>query len=201
MATNPADAQIATCEQLIHYEFADKALLARALNASGNRTFFAGEFVLDNKALAVFGDVAMEARLCRQWLATGTPRGRDPSSPWWWLLTRLSGTWDSIRKSVLDNANLARAGFALSLQTCIKVYALTAVSANMMATTVEAIGAAVLLDGGDKALADFMEVFGLTDARLAITTVSVTSSCPPSLPPLMSTLRLLANRLIVPLAS
>lgn len=76
MANNPAHANIAACELLIRYEFIDKALLARALNASGNPIFFDGKLVQDNKPMAVLGDAAMAAQLCRKWLATGTSRGR-----------------------------------------------------------------------------------------------------------------------------
>lgn len=76
MSTHALQAHIEACELLIGYTFADKTILGRALNASGNAVMMQGARIGDNKALAIFGDTAMTALLCRQWLATGTNRGR-----------------------------------------------------------------------------------------------------------------------------
>lgn len=189
-----AHAHVAACELLVHYSFSNKAFLVRALNASGNPTMFEGQRVEDNKSLVVFGDVAMEARLFRQWLATGSTRGKSAAPPKTMAWTVYRGAWDGIRNRLLSNANLARTGFDVGIQACVNVYGLTAVSAKMMATTVEAIAGAAYLDGGEAALAEVMQALDLTDQRLEDVTALVTFITLIPFLSYMSTLRLLANK-------
>lgn len=197
MALVETTTRLEACEGSIGYTFTNKAHLVRAVNASGNPTMFQGQQVQENKALAVFGDVAMEAHLCRLWLATDTSKGKtalhSPCMITIDIIFRLA-VWDSIRQSVLVNVNLARVGFEAGLNVHVQVYAFTAVSAKMMATTVEAIAGAAYLDGGEPAMVLVMHTLGITDARLNDTTASVTSKfLHPALPIIKSTLRLLAN--------
>lgn len=71
------DQFVTDCELLLNYHFQQPAKLAEALNAGGNRAFFRGSIVGNNKRLAIVGDAIMTVRLAWKWeatrLATGTP--------------------------------------------------------------------------------------------------------------------------------
>lgn len=85
----------------------------------------------------------------------------------------LSGTWNSLRQSVLSNANLARVGQDLGLGPLIHCYAGTIVSLNMLATSVEAIVGAVHMDAGDEAVDRIMLAFGLSSNMLPQVTLKL----------------------------
>ena len=73
------DDKIARCEQLLHYQFKDKAICLEALQTSGNPLYWGNQIriVRKNENLAVLGDVIMKAHLCKKWYQTGRAKGRQ----------------------------------------------------------------------------------------------------------------------------
>ncbi|QKX57866.1 uncharacterized protein TRUGW13939_04986, partial [Talaromyces rugulosus] len=142
--------RISSCEAIIGYSFINIALLIQALNMSTASVRFEDSWihVPKNDRLAVYGNSVAESYLCRMWMKRALTKGQ----------------WTEIRSSVLGNKNLTRVGFENGLDDCVKLNGGTmSVSANSMATTVEAIMGAVHLDGGDAALATAMMELGLTE--------------------------------------
>ncbi|OQV03062.1 Ribonuclease III domain-containing protein isoform 3 [Cladophialophora immunda] len=151
MTTN--EAKVAACESIINYEFQDPILCLQALQASGHAIWWHHGFVrvYKNDRLAVFGDAVAKAAVCRRWFDSG----------------RNKGQWTQVEQALLGNSNLSAVGRRHGLQDCVILNQGTvSVSDKTMATTVEAILGAVLIDGGNEALGAVLITLGLTHPLL-----------------------------------
>ena len=61
--------KITTCERILQYQFREKLLCLKALNAGGSPIDYNGNThqLAKNDVMAVLGDATMEALLCRRW--------------------------------------------------------------------------------------------------------------------------------------
>ncbi|KAK7994894.1 hypothetical protein PG990_013667 [Apiospora arundinis] len=150
---------VSRCEDILGYKFKSKVLLAEALNIEVNSSP-AGQlklgtahfYLAQNKRLAIYGDSIVRTYLARKWLELG------PSST--------GASWGVLSSKVLSDQNLASIYLKLGLAPCMTS---APNDGNLnpdklpkyMATTVEAIIAAVFVDGGDEALELAMERFGI----------------------------------------
>ncbi|KAJ5910862.1 uncharacterized protein N7473_000165 [Penicillium subrubescens] len=138
--------RIREVEEIIGYEFKDKILLDRALQAAGFGLLREG-----NKPLALIGDATLKLIIRMMGYETNASIGRT---------TQLHDTWAA-------NENLWQIGFAKRLDTFIHLNPSSrgVVQDRLMATTMEAILGAVYLDG-QKDIAAVLRVvlyLGLTD--------------------------------------
>lgn len=84
-----------------------------------------------------------------------------------------TGDWTTIEQTVLSDSNLSAVGFASGLDACIVLNDGTnSVSPRTMATAVEALFAAVYLDGGIEALARVADHSGISHTFLEAVTFS-----------------------------
>ncbi|KAK5214803.1 hypothetical protein LTR72_012078 [Exophiala xenobiotica] len=161
MTTN--EAKVAACESIINYVFHGPIRCLQALQASGHMVWWHDGFVrlVKNDRLAVLGDAAAKAALCRRWFDSG----------------RNKGQWTQAEQALLGNRNLSAVGYARGLQNCVILNQGTpTVSDKTMATTVEAILGAVMLDGGADALSAVLLTLGLTHSLLETTGRQAVSS-------------------------
>lgn len=116
-----AAARLAACEQLIGHEFANLDLLKQALDSRGSLS----------RRLAILGDRAVENHLAHRW----------------WEKKDLSSLqWTELRASVLCNENLSKVGFRMGISECTIPDSCDTGMKTRMATTIEAVLAAVWLD-------------------------------------------------------
>ncbi|KAI1613948.1 ribonuclease III domain-containing protein [Exophiala viscosa] len=146
MTTN--EAKVERCEAIIKYELPNKLKCLEALQASGHTLRWDRQLVpiRRNDSLAVFGDAATKAYLCRRWYDSG----------------RSKGQWTQAEQALLSNTNLSAVGYEHGLHDCVILNQGTlSVSNKTMATTVEAILGAVFMDGGADALGTVLVTLGL----------------------------------------
>lgn len=116
-----AAARLAACEQLIGHEFNNLDLLKQALDSRGSLS----------RRLAILGDRAVENHLAHRW----------------WEKKDLSSLqWNELRASVLCNENLSKVGFRMGISECTIPDSCDTGMKTRMATTIEAVLAAVWLD-------------------------------------------------------
>jgi hypothetical protein len=112
---------LAACEQLIGHEFNNLDLLKQALDSRGSLS----------RRLAILGDRAVENHLAHRW----------------WEKKDLSSLqWNELRASVLCNENLSKVGFRMGISECTIPDSCGTDMKTRMATTIEAVLAAVWLD-------------------------------------------------------
>ncbi|KAK8134972.1 hypothetical protein PG984_006984 [Apiospora sp. TS-2023a] len=144
---------VARCENILGYRFKSKILLAEALTVELNSAP-GGQFKLGtsyfylppNKRLALYGDSILRTYLARKWLELG-PSGTGQ-------------LWSVTASDALSDQNFGRIYLKLGLGLCVTSEPPNDGKLNPdkdklpkhMATTMEAIVAAVFMDGGDEAL-------------------------------------------------
>ncbi|KAJ4318683.1 hypothetical protein N0V94_004300 [Neodidymelliopsis sp. IMI 364377] len=154
------DTKAAQVEKLTDYIFKNKLLAAEAVQmaapkiAAISKNSFIG--LVNNKRLAVLGDVVLAKVLCSLWYDRHDSRGSE--------LTLAD--WTTLRNDMVSNENLARVGYALGIDTCVFCNEGTVVSAKMVTNTVEAIVGAIYQDGGDDAATRVIIHLGLTQHGL-----------------------------------
>ncbi|ROV88302.1 hypothetical protein VMCG_10485 [Cytospora schulzeri] len=138
-----AAARLAACEQLIGHNFNNLDLLKQALDSRDSLS----------RRLAIVGDCAVETHLVHRW----------------WKKKDLSGTqWNELRTSVLCNENLSNVGFRMGINKCTLPDPCDTDMKTRMATTIEAVLAAVWLDTNRDAAAleRVIDRLGLTHTLL-----------------------------------
>lgn len=73
---NVYENKIALCERIIQYEFTERLWCLKSLHASGQRSVWQNELIVNNNMLAVLGDALVKAHLCERWYGTGRSRGK-----------------------------------------------------------------------------------------------------------------------------
>ncbi|KAJ4318682.1 hypothetical protein N0V94_004299 [Neodidymelliopsis sp. IMI 364377] len=136
---------IAEVERIIGYEFTDKLLAAESLNHGGLPVYLHNQFhsLRRSEDLAVVGDGLLDTVLRTMWFRARGSQGN--------ILSR--GQWDQIRDGLVTNHHLALRGLRLELDHYVtRDPGTRTVSPRMMATTLEAIIAAVFFDTGANSL-------------------------------------------------
>ncbi|KAJ7506843.1 hypothetical protein B0H11DRAFT_1973018 [Mycena galericulata] len=154
-------AKIARCEGILQHEFrGDKTLCAEALNAV--RGVYPPRCRMDDgrvfvvpwqKRMAVFGDAVLQMHLARIWLDSTAP---DETGLQWWR----------IAKDLPSDEHLISVCRTHGLDECIHFplsSGLRTCKPKTLATTVEALLAAVYMEGREEALGPVMRRLGLTD--------------------------------------
>jgi ribonuclease-3 len=174
----PNEAKVAACESIINYEFQNKLLCLEALQASGHMLRWQHNLIRvgKNDRLAVLGDAAVKAYLCRRWFDSGRSKGGNTRILIFDSADLVQGQWTQAERALLANTNLSVVGYTHGLRDCVILNQGTlSVSDKTMATTIEAIHGAVLIDGGAGALSAVLVTLGLTHPFLeAVTFIFLT---------------------------
>ncbi|KUI63034.1 Ribonuclease 3 [Cytospora mali] len=138
-----AAARLAACEQLIGHNFNNLDLLRQALDSRE----------LVSRRLAVIGDRAVETHLAHRW---------------WEKKDLDSAQWQEMRVTVLCNENLSNVGFRMGINECTTPDSCDRSMTTRMATTIEAVLAAVWVDTNRDAAAldKVIDRLGLTHILL-----------------------------------
>lgn len=163
--------QIATkvreVQNIIGYTFEDHFILWEALQAPGSITRLFGRRNMPdgNKRLAILGDTIMKLVLIEEWYEGAEDRGKNqiPIHRPYSVLTERAGRASQIVSDVGSNVNLDRVGRLHRLDQHINRNAAQGqlISPVTMTATVEAILAAVYIDGGLSAVKQVMQTLGL----------------------------------------
>ncbi|KAF2709146.1 hypothetical protein K504DRAFT_434035 [Pleomassaria siparia CBS 279.74] len=150
------DLRISRAESSLGYVYENKLLAAEAIQMGAPITHLVvgGIYrpVGNNKRLALVGETALANALCKLWYeAHDSLGGPQPLA-----------AWDALRKDVLGNANVARRGEEICIETCIIMSNGNCglASAKMIATTLQALVGAVYLDGGEAAVMHVVDNLG-----------------------------------------
>lgn len=180
--------KIKKCESIIGYEFTDKRHCVDALYAFSGLYWESGRAVTvkKNDSLGVLGNLVLQHNLCEQWLKA------DLTKRAWLVVFRLTldimkyadpkvpEQWSTIQQETSSNENLAAVGRTHGLDSCVMLNPGTpSVSNKTLATTVEAIIAAVKLDGGETAVKKVLTQLKLNHKLLQVVMLRTLPSFPP----------------------
>lgn len=166
--------KVSRCETIIGYIFGNKSNCVNALYAFTGACCDFGAFRIVNKndKLAILGDVILQYHLCQRWQRLGLSRGNITRLCMNQEVTGNIGEWTSIIQETGSNTELARVGRLHGLDACVVLNpGTTSVSARTMATTIEAVIAAVKIDGDDAAVEQVLGRLGLIHELLQLVTL------------------------------
>ncbi|KAF2680149.1 hypothetical protein K458DRAFT_312550, partial [Lentithecium fluviatile CBS 122367] len=147
------DKKIAQAEAILNYTFAEKALVAEAIQMAAPQAFltFNGgrDIVNNNKQVTVLGDVVPAQALYKKWYQASPAMGTNAPP--------------HKHKSALDNIPLFERGRELGIDTLIlaSLGYVGPATKSMVATTLEALFGATFLDGCESAVVAAVEHLGL----------------------------------------